>query len=132
MKKDKKLLKLVENLIRLSFDRQGGLIVENVKRYSRSLQLLPPSQAIQALFYYLQGLKREIKRFTLEVESITTLTPSQLQEIVSRVKSRYQISQVKTVLNPQLLGGLKIHVGDQVFDDSLLRRMEQLREVIES
>ncbi|MCL5783856.1 MAG: F0F1 ATP synthase subunit delta [Patescibacteria group bacterium] len=132
MKIDKKLVKTIDKLVKISFDGRGELIEDNVKKSTKSLQILPLSEAIEALNRYMEGIKREIKKGTLEIETATSLSQGQIKEIVEKMRSQYRVLQVKTLLNDSLLGGTRVKIGDVVFDDSVDRKMLQLREVIES
>lgn len=132
MKKDKQLNKLVNKLVEMSFDVRGQVIEENVKRFTKSLRLLPSSQAAQALFDYLEGLKRKIKQTTMEVETALPLSSEQVKKVAGLLQSKHFITTMKNIVDPALLGGMRIRIGDMVYDDSISRKIAQVKEAIES
>lgn len=68
---------------------------------------------------------------TAEVSSALPLTPAEQQAIRTEVgrKAGAEVA-VSFQVNPELLGGLKIRVGDRVIDGSVSGRMENLRKAI--
>jgi F-type H+-transporting ATPase subunit b len=68
---------------------------------------------------------------TAEVSSALPLTPAEQQAIRAEVgrKAGAEVA-VSFQVNPELLGGLKIRVGDRVIDGSVSGRMENLRKEI--
>ncbi len=129
MKKSKQLLSLINQAVRSSFinDRLNEAKVFN---FIKTFKTLPKSDSIFALNEFSKGIKRELNKHTLEIESATELTSMQVREITNALKADYKINEVKAVINIELLGGIKIRVGDHVFDDSVISRIEQLKEEI--
>jgi F-type H+-transporting ATPase subunit delta len=74
----------------------------------------------------------ERDRVIAEVRSVAELDDEQvarLEESLSRATGKRV--EVKTVLDPTLLGGIVARVGDVVIDGSVRHRIEQLRETLE-
>lgn len=132
MKKDRKLQKLVNRLVEMSFDMHGRVIEENVRRFTRTLRLLPSSQAALALSGYLEGLKRNIKQTTLEIETTLPLSLAQVKKVASLLRTKHQVTDIKNSVDPNILGGMRIRIGDMVYDDTITRKIAQVREAIES
>jgi F-type H+-transporting ATPase subunit delta len=66
-------------------------------------------------------------RIVMQVVSAMPLEASQyddLQRHFSQVSGRKMV--VKTVLNPTVLGGVRVHIGDQVYDYTIAKQMETL------
>ena len=63
------------------------------------------------------------------VTSASPLTPDEMHEIRSRVEAMAG-SQVdlRTEVDPAIIGGLTIQVGDRLLDASIRGRLERLRE----
>lgn len=127
--KDKRLLKLVHNIIPLSFDRSGNLNKSNVGKIVKSLKSLPDSKAIFALTQYLKLLKNESIKNTIVVESAQQLSSSDLKKISNLVNKKLTI---ENIIDPSLLGGIKIKIGDVVYDNSLKNKIDQLNGAISS
>lgn len=61
-------------------------------------------------------------------EAVVTSALPLTDEEQSRVKEMLDVESVKFRVNPEILGGLVIRVGDQVVDDSVARQLGALRE----
>ncbi len=130
MKKNKRLLKLIDNFIVLSFDQNDNLVEESVRKFSKMLGNLPTSQAIPALSDYYRMLKERIDKTTLTIESPIDLSPGQIERIKSYFGKWHQIKRVSIEINPSLFGGIKVKIGDMVYDNSVQRRILELKGVI--
>ncbi len=58
------------------------------------------------------------------------MTQDQESSIAERFQTEHQITTIETKLNPSLLGGLKVTIGDVVYDSSVENKIEQLSESI--
>ncbi|MEN8694285.1 MAG: F0F1 ATP synthase subunit delta [Akkermansiaceae bacterium] len=79
----------------------------------------------------LQVLRRliqaEVAKKQVTVESATTLNPNTAEQLATSLRQQYGqdlVFDFKT--NPELLGGLKVRVGNDVFDGSVKSRLERL------
>ncbi len=126
----KSVTRIVDRLMKTTFKSDGYLNLTVVEKNTNTLKMLPISVSIYALTEYLSRIKAEQSKTILEIESAVTVPPADLKKIVGALKTDYKISAVKTTLNPILLGGLKIKIGDNVFDDSVGRKILQLGEEI--
>lgn len=129
MKQSKKLLKLAQTAVIGSFV-EGRLREEKVLSFINSFKTLPRKDAITVLMEYQKGVKRELDQTTMVIETASPLSDVQVKSLTNALRSDFQINVVKTLINPVVLGGLKIRIGDTIFDDSLANRIEQLREEI--
>lgn len=130
MKLDKRLKKTVTLLVNSSFDEQGVLNEKKVLTFAKSLRSLTKPKAITALSYYLSGIKRGISKTTLEIESPSSLSATSIKEIKTKIQKDFPVNQVNTKLNSSLFGGIRIKIGDVVFDDSVSRKIAQVKGVI--
>ena len=73
------------------------------------------------------ALDLEIEKRSALIESATELTPDAARQIVENLKRNYG-NDVSTqfVTNPELLGGMRIRVGDDVWDSSVRNRLQRL------
>ena len=129
MKKDKLLKKLVLQAVEVSF-KDGKVIPSKVKAFSEDFRKLPTYKAIYCLTEYSKGIQRKLQESSLSIESTVNLSPIQIKQIEKEFKKDFAVSSVSISLNPSLLGGLRIKMGDKVFDDSLKRRISQIGEAI--
>lgn len=130
MKQDKQLKKIILNSVQQSFNN-GRLLEAQVVRYIKFYKSLPTSKAISALTEYLKGIKRKSRKHTLVVETTCPLSLKQVQKIKKIVAKKYQITKLESKINPDILGGVRLRIGDDVYDESIQSRVTQLREVLE-
>ena len=73
------------------------------------------------------------KMLEVEVISATELSPQQ-QETICKGLSAFTGKEVriKTEIDPSLLGGIQVRIGDKVYDGSARQQLQSLRERLES
>lgn len=120
MKKDQRLQKIVERLVKHS----------TVARSIKILKSLPRPKAIWAMSEYFKILKRQERAHTLYLETVIPLSLSQIQQVKTIIEKKVKINKVVTQVNPEILGGFKLHVGDEVWDETLINKIHQVKEVI--
>lgn len=129
MKKNSHLFSVVNQLIKVSFT-EGKLNQKKVKEIVDSLKKLSVGSAIPALSLYLKGLKRELDQHRLVIETPVMLTTEQIDEIAKIVGRSTEVFETEVIVKPELLGGFKIKIGDEVYEDTISDRVEQLRKKI--
>jgi F0F1-type ATP synthase delta subunit len=129
MKIQKQLRKIVEIAVKNSA-KDGKLMENQVKKYVAVFKKLSKPEAIAALSLYLKGIKRILDQHTLVVESAEKLSTQELDKVKKRMDLRFKIYDLRFKINPALLGGVKIHVGDWIFEDSIKSRIDQVKGVI--
>lgn len=131
MKKDKRLQKLVKKLVELSF-KDGKMVESQVTKAIKSLKSLPRYQAIAALSEYLKELKRLERIHTVFIETSIPLSPVHIKKIKKIMEKTIKITKVITSLNPEILGGFKLRIGDEIWDETILGKINQVKEAITS
>lgn len=130
MKLDKRLKKTINKLVKISFKESGKIDEQNTMICLKCLKDLPGSKIIPAMHEYLQGLKREIQKTTLEISSAIKLSEEYVSQITKAIRQESMVNQVETNLDSSLLGGFRIKIGDLVYDDSVSQRIKQLKGTI--
>lgn len=70
---------------------------------------------------------REIQKETLTVESAQALSPEVLSQLVIKFsEGRERPLQVVQKTNPELIAGMKVRLGDTVYDASLANNLQNL------
>lgn len=129
MKKNKELLKIVRKLIEASFS--GGRIIEKeVIRAIKLLRSFPQSKAIFATNEYLKGLKRKEREHTMYIETAIPLSAPQVNKMKKIVEKKIKITRIVVNMNPEILGGFKLRIGDDIWDESILGKINQIKEAI--
>lgn len=127
MKKNKLLIKTIEKLVETSF-KEGRIIESKVIKSIKALKSLPSTDAIWALSEYLKGLKRKERQHSMVLETAINLSPSQIQNAKKILEKKVKITKVITSINPEILGGFRLRVGDEVWDESLIGKLNQVKE----
>jgi F-type H+-transporting ATPase subunit delta len=81
------------------------------------------------LTHFQRLVKLDIERRTARVESATQLSDSLMAAVNANLAQRYgQGLDVGFIVNPALIGGLRVKVGSDVFDGSVRARLNELAE----
>lgn len=131
MKEKKKLKKIAAKTVKLTF-HQGKVNVMTAEEVIRVLKTLPRAQAIYAISKFLKGLRRRGGGTTAVIESATPVSRRQLGNIVKNLSREHVVTEVRNQINPQILGGIKVKIGDTILDYSILDRISQVGRVIQS
>lgn len=129
MKKNKELQKIINKLVDNSFEN-GKLVERKVTRAIKFLKTLPGSQAVEGLSEYLKGIKREERKTTMFLETAYPISREQLLKAKKIVEKKFKLHKIIASVNPQLLGGFKLRIGDEIWDESLHNKINQIKEVI--
>lgn len=125
----KNLKKIIKKLVEVSF-KDERIVESQVTKSIKILRSLPPSQAIEALSQYLKGLKIRERQHTMYLETVTPLSSTQIQKMKEGFLKKNKITKVVNKINPDILGGFKLRVGDEVWDESIAGKVKQIKEVI--
>ena len=128
MRISKEARKVSRQLFRYSFT-EGRLDKEKISHMVESLLAEKPRHYVDALKDYQRLLRLEIEKRHAVIESATRLNESLANQILANLRSRYGedlTTEFRT--NPELLGGLRIRIGDDVWDGSVKNRLQKLQE----
>lgn len=128
---NKLLLKTINGLVGSSF-KDGKMIESKVTKAVKALKSLPTTDSIWALSEYLKGLKRMERKHTMLVETVVPLNSTLLKKIKKIVEKKVKVTKIVTQINPSILGGFILKVGDEVWDQSVLDKINQVKEAITS
>src|SRR5262249_11040267 len=68
------------------------------------------------------------RRMRVKVRAASPLSPEQEEKLKSELRSTFQLEPLlETKIDPNLLGGMVVQVGDWRYDGTVLARLEQLR-----
>ena len=145
MKKSKLLQKTITKLVEASF-KDGKMVEGQVIKSIKAIKSLPRYEAIQALSEYLKSLKRMMREHTMYIETVIPLSPIQIKKAKKIIEKKInpsatlrvngersrtiKITKIITNVNPEILGGFKLRVGDEIWDESILGKINQIKEAI--
>lgn len=128
MKRDKKTTQLAKKLVELSKD--NGVVTEaKVCEVLAGLKEVKHRHHLTVLKSFLVFLRREVALQTAVVSTPGALSDAALKEIEGHYTKIYgrSISAV-TKADPSLIAGLRVRVGDDVYDASVAGRLQRLAE----
>jgi F-type H+-transporting ATPase subunit delta len=128
MKSRKEALRIAKKIFAASMVG-GQLDLSVVKKVVAKLAETRPRGYTQVADAYWKLVKLEIESNRALIQSAVALDDATQDRIVTDLKKKYgpQISPEFTV-EPDLLGGMKIRVGSDVWDGSVKNRLERLSE----
>jgi F-type H+-transporting ATPase subunit delta len=128
MKINKETRQLARELVRASFI-DGKLDGGRVSSLVKSLIEKKPRHYIQALEAYKRLIRLEVEKRSATIETATELSSEAGQELVANLKRRYGNDlTARFVVSPELLGGMRIRVGSDVWDSSVRNRLQRLQQ----
>jgi F-type H+-transporting ATPase subunit delta len=128
MRTAKEARKVSGMLFRNSFT-EGKLDKEKISHMVESLLAEKPRHYVDALKDYQRLIRLETEKRHAVIESATQLNDSLANQILANLRARYGddlTTEFRT--NPDLLGGLRIKIGDDVWDGSVKQRLHKLQE----
>jgi F-type H+-transporting ATPase subunit delta len=128
MKINKETRQLSKSLLRASF-ADGKLDSGRVASLVKSLIEKKPRNYIKVLESYKRLLRLEVEKRTATIETATELAPDAGAKIVENLKRKYGADlAARFVVTPELLGGMRIRVGSDVWDSSVRNRLHRLQQ----
>lgn len=90
-----------------------------------------PRGYVAILSHFQRLVKLDIDRRTARIESAVPLNPAQQGAVQKNLSGRYGTGLlVQFTQNPALVGGLRVQVGSDVYDGSVLARLRSLEETL--
>ena len=108
----------------------GGLLEENrVRQAVQQVLQTKPRGFLAILTHFLRLVKLDVERRTARVESAVPLAADlQTQIQTSLARSYGKGLDISFAQNPELIGGVRIRVGSDVYDGSVQGRLAELQE----
>jgi F-type H+-transporting ATPase subunit delta len=128
MKINKEIRQVSRAMLRASFT-DGQLDRGKIASLAQSLIAKKPRRYVDILQNYKRLLRLEIEKRHAKIESASELSPQTSSNIVVKLKRKYG-DDVTTefVVDPTLLGGMRVRVGSDVWDGTVRNRLERLRQ----
>ena len=128
MKINKEIRQLSREMLRASFT-DGQIDPGRIASLVDSLIQRKPRNYLEVLKNYRRLLRLELEKSRARIETASELDSATSSELVANLKKKYG-SDLTTefVINPQLLGGMRIRVGSDVWDGTVRSRLERLQQ----
>ena len=130
MKLDKRLKKTLDKHLNECF-KNGQVNQSKIKQTVKYFQGLPSkSLAIFLMEYYLDGIKLRLNQGSLQIQSAVELSQTQIKQIEELIKSKAFVYNTKVTINSNLLGGMRVQIGDKVMENTIEKQIEQIGQLI--
>jgi F-type H+-transporting ATPase subunit delta len=127
MKLNKEIRQLSRKMLQASFT-DGQLDPGRIASLVDSVIAEKPRNYINMLKNYKRLLRLELEKRHATIQTASEVDPAIRSEIVSNLKSKYGDDLATEFhVDPQLLGGMRIRVGNDVWDGSVRNRLERLQ-----
>ena len=128
MKISKDMRQLSRHLVRDSYVN-GSLDRETINAIGRAIAEQKPRDYVRLLKNYHRLLRLELDKKRVTIESAAELDPEASRQILAGLEKNYGTGLTTNfVVNPALLGGVRVRVGSDVWDSSVRNRLERLRQ----
>ena len=128
MKINKEIRRLSREMLRASFT-DGQLDPGRIASLVDSLIARKPRNYIGVLKNYRRLLRIEVEKRRARIETASEVDRETASRLVTNLKKKYGGDlTTEFVVNPQLLGGMRIRVGSDVWDGSVRNRLERLQQ----
>ena len=128
MKINKEIRQVSRQLLRASFSdgqldrgKIGSLVDSHISK--------KPRHYIAILENFKRLLRLEVEKRSARVESASELAPETSARLLENLKRKYgQDLTAEFAVNPEVLGGMRIRVGSDVWDGTVRNRLQRLQQ----
>jgi F-type H+-transporting ATPase subunit delta len=126
MKINKEIRQLSRQMLRASFT-DGQLDAGKTRSLVDSLIAKKPRNFLDVLKNYRRLLRFELEKRRARIETASELDSTAGSQLVTNLKNKYGNDlTAEFIVNPELLGGMRVRVGSDVWDGTVRSRLEQL------
>ena len=128
MKISKDAARAARSLLRSTFV-DGKLDMERAQKFVSRIGEAKPRGYQAILHAYLRGLKREAGKKEVLVETAAPINEGTKASLLADLKNKYGFDiNTEFATNPDLIGGMRVKVGSDVWDGSVRARIARFAE----
>jgi F-type H+-transporting ATPase subunit delta len=128
VKVNKEIRRLSREMLRASFT-DGELDSGRIASLVDSLIARKPRNYVDVLKNYRRLLRLEVEKRRARIETASEVDREATSKVIENLKKKYGDDlTTEFVVNPQLLGGMRIRVGSDVWDGTVRNRLERLQQ----
>ena len=128
MKINKEIRQISRAMLRASVT-DGQLDRGKIASLVQSLIAKKPRRYLDILKNYKRLLRFEIEKRHATIESASELSSQTSSKIIAKLKKKYGDDlTVDSVVDPTLLGGIRVRVGSDVWDGTVRNRLQRLQQ----
>ena len=127
MKINKEAARAARQLFRACIDANGRLHGSRAKSVVKLLAEKKPRHYLATLSAFGRLIRLEIEKRTATVESVTQISTALRDGLRDDLRKKYgdEIA-LEFLINPELIGGLRVKVGSHVWDGSVRAKLQSL------
>lgn len=129
MKLNTKQQKTIGRLVESCF-RQNKVDETKTRLVVKKLKTMPNGQAISALSLFITRLRSRLEKNTILIESPSKLSNVEIRRIVGEISKDHTVYQIQTKIEPSLITGIRVKIGDTILEDTYSSRSEQIIKTI--
>ena len=120
--------RLAKSLLQLSLSDEGRIKRNSVEEILESLRVSRPTGLVTILRLFLHQIRRHEYTYHARVEYGGKEGEKLSEKILEKLNQNSSKALVLTVIdNPKLIAGCKIHLGDDVYENSISDRLNKLQ-----
>jgi F-type H+-transporting ATPase subunit delta len=128
MKVNKEIRQISREMLRASFI-DGQLDSGRIASIVDSFLARKPRNYVDILKNYRRLLRLELVKRQARIDTASEVDPAVKSEIMASLKKKYGDDlTTEFLVDPQLLGGMRIRVGSDVWDGTVRNRLERLQQ----
>ncbi len=118
--------KYAKQLFKLSLDAGGKLSLSRVEALLHTLRNKPALEKKGILKAYLRLLREASSKENYLLEHASPLSQEQLSAFEGFFSAHYKKAiKLQTNLNPSLIGGVRVHIGSDIWEQSIFNHLNQ-------
>jgi F-type H+-transporting ATPase subunit delta len=127
MKINKEAARAARQLFRACVDASGLLHGSRAKNAVKLLAQKKPRHYLATLSAFKRLIRLEVGKRTATIESVAPLSAELSDKLRSDLKKKYGGDLAfEFLINPELIGGLRVKVGSHVWDGSIRAKLQNL------
>ena len=126
MKITKEVQAQARRLMQLCLGDDGLLMEERVRLVATRLEQEQPRNYLQLLTAFTNLIRLEQARHTATITSAVPLTPAEQSAIRAKLDARHSGLRYEWHVEPELIAGITVRVGDEVTAASVRSRIDRL------
>lgn len=126
MKITKEAQAQARRLMRLCIGPDGLLQEDVVRRVAATIETEKPRNYMGILRAFAELVRLEVARHTATITSAIPLTETEKQAICAKLDARTPGLRYEWLVNPALIAGIVIKIGDDMVDASVLSKINRL------
>lgn len=125
---EKKTKAIAKNMAKLSLDA-GEISLPRVRQVLAAVKQNQPRYLKQVLAFYMRYLKKAYERSRAKIEFCGNANNGLFEPVLKTLNAHYDRKlQTEEVPNKDLIAGIRVFVGDDVWDYSVQNRLDRLKQ----